>query len=991
MDGYLAAVDADAEASDSKSQQAPVVQALQKIPKNIVQNAAGIAVFTCMRNGLWMTGSGGSGILIARKSDGTWSPPSGIMLHTPTLSFIMGVDIYDCVLIVTDLTVLELLTRPSVTLGEDVILSNGPVVALDSEENRHSWKEVSGTVMTYLKARGQDQTVNLNGCILTERANENERFYGSQVTQMEVLAGNVARHVEETKPLFEVLKMAEGRTDFDEAVIKKTAIQPAPGDAIIATPKGTPVGSRNVSFGIPMADDPDPYGVLALEMAGLEIREAGTQARPASSQFDFGFGPVSPNQARFARQSIEARGNRASHLSARTVKSHLSETTSPLASPTFRHSEDSNASPTDEVDYTAIDTTALRHLSQELGLTHPITITEEEEEHEQLPVHREEEEEQQQPKSVQAKEPTAKVLTAKVEGPKPLTINKFGQKAKVASAAAATAVGVGAASSFAARLAMFEKHDPEPPTMVKLAKPDGTTAASLKGSAESPIDDDEAKKNRGDIEADDADDEDMDMDEDEEPVVFEVAAVQPTRTQAIASRVIHARGNVVTIAKRGPPPPLPCRSPARSSRNFAGTAPAELKLLSSPLRESVSEADLRTEPKDGDESPEFSRTKEISKLVKSESLPDGFDHDSESAEVAPLSIAVRDKELTPAILAVASEPVEGRAAEESIVDSDDEARPDANDMSIVENVSHDVSTVTEAEPTLAAVDTTTDLEATATSSDIANEKFVSANDEHESMVASDSSDHLSAEDKDSVAQHSDDESKEASFSGNLDDYPTDEEDEEAVIAEAQEAVLAVSVRNSARLSKSTVSTRNSARLSKSTISTADETSSIRQIMVASPSVEGNITDLEKLSALSTVDDAKEVVESEEDEVEGDGEESTKQSPEPALSVAATDDGDDAKEDESQPSTPQNESAEHSDSASHKKHTSSIFTGATDRWSFHDSSLTTPTSDRPTSVASDIIDDGTPTKTLFVDRGDKKRHSVVSDSDESTPTHTLTVS
>src|SRR4051794_27164489 len=70
----------------------------KKIPPRIIQNAVGLAVFSCMRSGLWMSGSGGAGMITARKADGTWSPPSGIMLHTAALGFVIGVDIYDCVL-----------------------------------------------------------------------------------------------------------------------------------------------------------------------------------------------------------------------------------------------------------------------------------------------------------------------------------------------------------------------------------------------------------------------------------------------------------------------------------------------------------------------------------------------------------------------------------------------------------------------------------------------------------------------------------------------------------------------------------------------------------------------------------------------------------------------------------------------------------------------------------------------------------------------------
>ncbi|KAI7541019.1 hypothetical protein KC331_g8831, partial [Hortaea werneckii] len=49
---------------------------LQKIPTKVIQNAKAVAIFTTMRTGLWMSGAGGSGVLVARLPDGSWSPPS---------------------------------------------------------------------------------------------------------------------------------------------------------------------------------------------------------------------------------------------------------------------------------------------------------------------------------------------------------------------------------------------------------------------------------------------------------------------------------------------------------------------------------------------------------------------------------------------------------------------------------------------------------------------------------------------------------------------------------------------------------------------------------------------------------------------------------------------------------------------------------------------------------------------------------------------------
>ena len=78
-------------------------------------------------------------------------------------------------------------------------------------------------------------------------------------------------------------------------------------------------------FGLPSFDDPDPFGVLALEKAGLEIREAGTQSRPSSDAFEYKPSPTSPVFSAFARhsmQSIDSVSRQSSHRhSHRSTKS----------------------------------------------------------------------------------------------------------------------------------------------------------------------------------------------------------------------------------------------------------------------------------------------------------------------------------------------------------------------------------------------------------------------------------------------------------------------------------------------------------------------------------------------------------------------------------------------------------------------------------------------------------------------------------------------
>lgn len=291
---------------------------LKKIPQEVIKNAVGLAIFTTMRTGLWISGAGGSGVLVARKEDGTWSPPSGIMLHTAGLGFLLGVDIYDCVVVINSRKTLESFMKLRTTLGGEISAVAGPVGAGGVLENDGMWKQLNRPVFTYLKSRGFYAGVQVDGTVIIERTDENERFYNERVGVKDILAGKVAWVPSETKMLMETLKMAEGRKDVDQVVMEELEGQPAPGDVEVEVI--TPL------FGIPEPDDPDPFGVHALEEAGLEIREAGSHSRPDSTQFEFRPSMSSPAFNHLNRRSVDTNftSNRGSYMTNSKRNSTLS-------------------------------------------------------------------------------------------------------------------------------------------------------------------------------------------------------------------------------------------------------------------------------------------------------------------------------------------------------------------------------------------------------------------------------------------------------------------------------------------------------------------------------------------------------------------------------------------------------------------------------------------------------------------------------------------
>lgn len=245
-----------------------------------------------MRSGLWISGAGGSGVIVGRTADGSWSPPSGIMLHTAGLGFLVGIDIYDCVIVINTQQALDAFSKLRCTLGGEVSAVAGPVGAggyIETEIHKRQ-----APVFTYLKSRGFYAGIQIDGSVIIERNDENERFYGQKLSVGEILAGKVRHPPYETRILLETIKAAQGDKDVDESLLTD---EPPPGDFEIE--------DESHIFGVPDKEDPDPYGVLALEKEGMSIREAGTHKRASWEQFSFQPAPSSPLYSTFGRKSVD--------------------------------------------------------------------------------------------------------------------------------------------------------------------------------------------------------------------------------------------------------------------------------------------------------------------------------------------------------------------------------------------------------------------------------------------------------------------------------------------------------------------------------------------------------------------------------------------------------------------------------------------------------------------------------------------------------------
>ena len=332
---YVEDPNAAASSADGPKGKAKVIK---KIPTEVIRKAKGLAIFTTMRTGLWVSGAGGSGILVARTSTGDWSPPSGILLHTAGLGFLVGVDIYDCVVVINTEKALEAFTKIRCTLGGEVSAVAGPVGVggvLETEIHKRQ-----APVWNYLKSRGFYAGVQIDGTVIIERGDENERFYGERISVADILAGKARHPPYEVRTLMATIKAAQGDPVEESAL---PTAEPTPSDMDIEKPRVAP------GFGLPAEDDPDPFGVKALEEEGLQIKEAGTRRRPSMEVFEYKPSPTSPIYGTFRRHSMDSGRRNSKRSSIRSVASidRGTQTNELELSPTHdKHVDSRNTSPT---------------------------------------------------------------------------------------------------------------------------------------------------------------------------------------------------------------------------------------------------------------------------------------------------------------------------------------------------------------------------------------------------------------------------------------------------------------------------------------------------------------------------------------------------------------------------------------------------------------------------------------------------------------------
>ena len=142
--------------------------------------------------------------MVARLSDGSWSAPSAIATVGGGFGGQIGFELTDFVFILNDRAAVQAFAQQaSVTLGGNVSIAAGPVGRNAEAAGAASLKGVAG-VFAYSKTKGLFAGVSLEGSVLIERRDANEKLYNGKVTARSLLEGSI-RPPPVADPLMRVL------------------------------------------------------------------------------------------------------------------------------------------------------------------------------------------------------------------------------------------------------------------------------------------------------------------------------------------------------------------------------------------------------------------------------------------------------------------------------------------------------------------------------------------------------------------------------------------------------------------------------------------------------------------------------------------------------------------------------------------------------------------------------------------------------------------
>lgn len=233
---------------------------IESIPPALLGSASGVAIFPNMIKGGFILGVNyGKGVLLARRPDGSWSPPLMVTMGGGSLGFQAGLQAADIVLVfATPRSLQGMLAGQKVTLGADASVALGPI---GRQANAATDARMGAEIYSYARSRGLFAGVSFNGASLAADPNANAMLYGRfNVTPQEVYEARGLAFHPEVEQLIEDLaaraRPAATTVATAPASPQPVATQPVPASLQPIARPGTPAATAPAVTPAPASTPP---------------------------------------------------------------------------------------------------------------------------------------------------------------------------------------------------------------------------------------------------------------------------------------------------------------------------------------------------------------------------------------------------------------------------------------------------------------------------------------------------------------------------------------------------------------------------------------------------------------------------------------------------------------------------------------------------------------------------------------------------------------
>ncbi|KAG9030215.1 hypothetical protein FRB95_004208 [Tulasnella sp. JGI-2019a] len=162
------------------------------IPGSVLRNAKGFAIFTVVKAGFFVSARAGSGVVIARLEDGSFTAPSAIGTAGVGFGGQAGAEVTDFLVILnSQAAVKTFMSAGSLSLGGNMSLAVGPLGRTGEASGALNTKGKVAAMYSYSKTKGLFGGVSLEGSVIVERQDANAIAYNADVSAKQLLSGNI--------------------------------------------------------------------------------------------------------------------------------------------------------------------------------------------------------------------------------------------------------------------------------------------------------------------------------------------------------------------------------------------------------------------------------------------------------------------------------------------------------------------------------------------------------------------------------------------------------------------------------------------------------------------------------------------------------------------------------------------------------------------------------------------------------------------------------